>query len=93
MPKPACVKCQRFYRVKKNGYLVCEMMPTDPMARPGTVDPSLWEPYKIWHSDLWVCEGCGHELVAGYGRVPSAEHHDPHFMKELEKAESNICDC
>ena len=68
--KPICVKCQRFYRAKKNGYYFIEGMP-DTGALPGTAEPEKWHPYKVWSGDLWACEGCGHELISGTGRKPS----------------------
>jgi hypothetical protein len=60
MPKPACPKCQRFYRPKKNGYFFIESMPRgggpdDDLPTPsGTSRPDLWQPYKLWSADLWA---------------------------------------
>ena len=72
--KPACVKCQRFYRVKKNGFKFVEGMPIGSNVPPGTQAPEMWSPYKLWACDLWRCDGCGHELLSGYAQRPIAEH-------------------
>jgi hypothetical protein len=93
MPKPACVKCKRFYRPKKNGARALEQMPTVDGAKPGTQDEDLWAPYKIWHADLWQCEGCGHELIVGYGRLPEYEHHHPEMDLALLLPHHKINDC
>jgi hypothetical protein len=79
MPKPACPKCQRFFRPKTNGYAFIEGMPIQADAEPGTSQPELWKPYKLWVCDLWECEGCGAEILTGYGRGPVSEHYQPDF--------------
>lgn len=77
MPKPVCLNCQRFYRLKKNGVRIVEGAPLYPDATPGAGQDANWRPYKLWMADLWYCPGCGHELVAGFGHNPIAiEHHD-----------------
>jgi hypothetical protein len=93
MPKPACVKCKRFYRPKKNGVRVNEQAPICNGALPGLTHPALWHPYKIWHADLWQCEGCGHELITGYGRHPEVERHHPEFALALQLVTFEINDC
>lgn len=83
--KPICVKCQRFYRPKRNGVKFIEMMPKDGAARPtkaGTEEPESWQPYKLWVGDLWECRGCGHLSIHGVGFGPLAERHQEHFAKE-----------
>ena len=82
MPKPACVKCQRFFRPKRNGQRVVESMPIGD-APPGTEAPNMWEPYKLWVADLWECPGCGFELICGYGAYHMAERYEPDFAKKL----------
>ena len=69
MPKPVCVKCQRFFRPYRNGVRVLEGKPFNGAA-PGTAEPKLWTPYKLWQADLWRCEGCGVEIIYGYGNNP-----------------------
>ena len=95
MPKPVCVKCERFYRPKKNGTTIIEMMPVVPGACPGTSEREKWKPYKLWMSDLWQCQGCGHELVVGFGQNPIAEHYQENFNQQVEerKAALIINDC
>ena len=95
MPKPVCLKCQRFYRMKKGGIGIIEGMPINSAydAKPGTADPHLWTPYKIWQADLWECHGCGHELVAGFGQQPVMVQHHDGFMDHVltyRKAFPNI---
>lgn len=84
MPKPACVPCQRFFRPKRNGQRVLEGMPVGQDVPPGTADPDRWHPYKLWVADLWECEGCGAQIVSGYGREPQAERHHDGFDHLLE---------
>jgi hypothetical protein len=85
MPKPACLKCQRFYRPKHNGIFVEERMPSFSGAAAGTSQPNSWEPYKLWCADLWECEGCGHQLVSGYAREPVAEHYQQDYNSIVMK--------
>jgi hypothetical protein len=73
--KPICVRCQRFYRPKQNGFRFTEGMP-------GYSDnPNNWRPYKLWVGDLWECKGCGHEVIVGVGLNPVSEHYMPNFEK------------
>lgn len=82
--KPICVKCQRFYRCKQNGFYFIEGMPIGPgRAESGTAEPEKWKPYKLWVGDLWKCEGCGHEAVSGVCSQPLAEHYQPDFPKAV----------
>lgn len=92
--KPICVKCQRFYRPKKNGIAFVEGMPLERDARPGIEDDHLWAPYKLWSGDLWFCPGCGHELISGVGGQIS-EHYMPDFLQQVERlgATLKINDC
>ena len=92
--KPICVKCQRFYRVRQNGFMFIEGMPTGSVCvPPGTSHPELWKPYKLWRGDLWKCEGCGHETVSGVAWEPVAEHYQPHFKAAAAGVELQINDC
>jgi len=83
--KPICVKCQRFYRVQKNGVAFIEAMPFGVNAPPGTEAPELWRPYKLWRGDLWRCEGCDHVLIAGVARAPVVEHYQSEFNDWVDK--------
>lgn len=93
--KPICVKCQRFYRPKKPGYFFIEAMPTENGASPGTAEPEKWKPNKLWCGDLWVCHGCGSEVVSGVGQDPVAEHYQPEFHPRIEafQAKLQVNDC
>lgn len=82
MPKPACAKCQRFLRPLQNGINVLEGKPVISGARPGTSEEHLWEPYKLWRADLWWCEGCGVEIITGYGVNP--------FMEDYRHGDENM---
>lgn len=92
MPKPACVKCQCFYRPKRNDVRVLEAMPNGLAPRDLAPDlnirgrrfPEYWQPYKLWAADLWECPDCGHELIAGWGGMPYLERHHPGFETHAE---------
>jgi hypothetical protein len=82
MSKPVCVACQRFFRPKKNGYALTEMMPIGPdRPLPGTQEPHRWKPYKVWLADMWECEGCHVQIVVGFARQPISEHYKPDFKQ------------
>jgi len=83
MPKPVCVPCQRFYRPRHNGTHLLEGMPAVPHAEPGTSHPENWQPYKVWKADLWRCDGCGHQIIAGFGAFPMWEKHHPGKMPHV----------
>jgi len=93
--KPICVKCQRFYRIERNGTPFVENMPTSPAVPAGTERPDLWTAYKLWLGDLWKCEGCGSQIIVGTGADPVAEHFEPDFafMRNLHGAEIQVNDC
>jgi hypothetical protein len=95
MLKPACVKCQRFMRPKKNGFFFTEGMPIM-NAEPGLKEPENWKPYKVWQADLWACPDCGLEILSGYGLNPIAEHYQSTFLetqKRLGADQLQINDC
>ena len=93
MPKPICVQCQTFYRPKKNGIVVLEQMPMKTGAEPGTIDPTAWEPYKIWLADLYECNSCGMELITGFGANPACEHYEPRFAEAMKYVTHTVNDC
>jgi hypothetical protein len=64
----ACVKCAKFFRIKKNGVVLEEGRPLDDKGK-------QWGPYKMWRVDLWECPGCGMQVTAGAGQNPTAEHY------------------
>ena len=73
MPAPVCVNCNVSYRVEKSGGYVIEMFSNPP------------KPYKIWSADGWMCPGCGHKIMNGFGRGPIAEHYQEDFQAILER--------
>ena len=77
--KPVCVTCQRFFRCTRIGFYFTEGMPTENLAQPGTSEPEKWNPYKVWVSDRFECEGCGAVILAGFGSQPIAEHYQEEF--------------
>jgi hypothetical protein len=96
--KPVCVTCQRFFQCIKTGYYFIEAMPAPGSPRrpePGTAHPEHWQPYKLWVSDLWTCEGCGAQILSGFGREPLAEHYQPDFadMAARVNATLQVNDC
>ena len=90
--KPACLRCQRFYRPKKNGFRVIEAAPLGAVP-PGNKFDDFWKPYKVWRADLWECQGCGHQLVTGWGNRPESERHHFDFADIAAEAEGKINDC
>ena len=89
--KPICVKCQKFYRIEKNGVRFVEKMPIGGhRSPPGTAAPHLWKDYKIWSADLWICHGCGHEIIIGAARQPIAEHYMPDYDQKRARDEHLI---
>jgi hypothetical protein len=84
MPKPVCVPCARFFRPAQTGFIFTEAFPTKPLALPGRLEPSAWAPYKIWCGDKYRCEGCGAEIVCGFGFQPVAEKHQEDFDRARE---------
>lgn len=83
--KPICVKCQRFYRVKKNGYSFIEGMPIVDRAVVGVRGNGEWQPYKLWVGDLWECPDCLAQIIVGTGLNPISEHYQPEFVAQVEK--------
>jgi hypothetical protein len=89
MIKPVCVKCQRFFRPKKNGIRLLEGRPID-NAKPGVEEAHNWLPYKVWQADLWECNGCGATIVHGSGKLPIWEDYKGP-LPELEYLKVNDC--
>lgn len=93
--KPICVRCQRFYRPKKNGFNFVEGMPKEGSPGRGLDEPEKWKPYKLWQGDLWQCAGCGSQVVIGVGNAPLAEHFQPDFAAKVVSfgADLQVNDC
>ena len=77
MPMMACLTCRTFLKIKKNGVALIEGMPS---GRAGE-----WVDYKLWMGDLYGCESCGAEVIAGFGREPIAEHYQPTYAATREQ--------
>jgi hypothetical protein len=93
MPKPACLSCRRFYRPYRNSVFITEGMPVTTPAQSGWAEPGKWKPYKVWQADMWKCQGCGHELITGWGLQPYSEHYKDEFGKALALSQWQINDC
>jgi len=96
MLKPVCVPCQRFFRPEKNNFYFIEGMPIGSgVTPPGNSQPERWIPYKLWASDKWKCQGCGTEILVGFGQRAISEQYMSDF-EELRKrlgAEYQVNDC
>ncbi len=94
--RPICVKCQVFFRPKKNDYWFTEGAPKIPNAPLGTAEPESWRPYKIWAADLYECPCCKAQILAGFGREPISISHHIGFkdhMKRLGADQFQVNDC
>ena len=71
MPKLVCVNCQTELRPFHNETLV--------------IETASFGAYKVWFADTWRCEGCGVEIVAGFGDNPiRSDHYAPDFKDWLK---------
>lgn len=93
MPKPACASCQRFLRPLKNGVKVLEGKPVIHGTKPGKSEDHLWDPYKLWLADLWHCEGCGLEVIVGYGVNPVMQDYCNTAEEMQSAATHRVNDC
>ena len=95
MLKPICIKCERFFRPKKNGVYFVEGMPIEDGALAGKAEPDKWQPYKLWSGDSWECPDCHAEVIVGVGFNPVAEHYQTHFTARVAalNAELVVKDC
>jgi hypothetical protein len=75
-----CPKCGRFFKVKTIGVTFEEGMPVTSSS--GAI---RWEPYKLWAGDLYECEGCGAQVIAGVGQGPIAEHFQPDYAEKVTR--------
>jgi len=74
--RPICTKCQREYKVKKQG-IVTELM--------GMFGGKLAS-HELYSSDLWECPMCGHQIVGGFGEEALARHFEEKYEEILEEA-------
>jgi len=96
--RPICVKCHRFFRAKKNGFNFTEGMPRGSSKLPtaGMAEPEDWMPYKVWSGDLYECQGCGAQIIAGFGTGPISVRHEYDFertRKALGADQYQVNDC
>src|ERR1051325_8431565 len=84
-----CPPCGRFYKTKRNGVSVEEGMPLGRRAPDGTY-PEGWQGYKLWSADLFECEGCGAQVVAGFAERPIAESYEPGYAESVAMAPRRI---
>ena len=94
--RPVCVPCRRFFRCRKNDFWFIEGMPIGGSPEPGTSEPEKWRPYKVWAADLYECNGCGAQILSGFGRAPIAEHFELEFdtlVQRLNAAQLQVNDC
>lgn len=73
MPNPVCIPCQKEYKRQVNGVYALE-------------ETEDGHPYKLWLTDVWKCEGCGHELLCGYGNQPVGQHFHGDFADQVTEA-------
>ncbi len=78
--RPVCVKCQRYFKIKRNGVVVEEGMPTPPL-QDGKSD--RWVPYKLYMADLYECERCKGQLAITSGHQFS-EHFEESYRSLKE---------
>lgn len=93
--KPVCVPCQRFFHCTKTGFYFIEGMPKENRAKPGTLEPEKWQPYK-WVSDRFECDGCGAVILSGFGSGPITEHYQSEFsdvVKSTGASQLQVNDC
>ncbi len=69
MPTMVCVKCQKFMHCKKVGVAYEE----------GRPELGTWVPYRLWVTDLYKCQECGTEILAGQGFKPLSEHYEEDY--------------
>lgn len=97
--KPICVPCERFMRIKKNGFYFVEGKPHGSEVEwdGGQGKNSVgWTPYKVWVGDLFECPDCKTQTVAGIGASRLAEHYEPNFkavIKRLNAMQLFVKDC
>lgn len=91
--KPICVKCQRFFKIERNGVRFIEAMPGNGNPVAGTFEAHNWTPYKLWLGDLWKCPDCGAQTISGVGLQPISEHFHENFAELAKDASIVVNDC
>ena len=44
-----------------------------------------WTSYKLWIGDLWLCRGCGTEIIVGVPSHHISEHFHPDYEKQCKR--------
>ena len=73
--RPICVKCQKEYKVEKQG-VTTELMTTF-SSKPASLE--------LYDSDLWECPMCGHQIIGGFGQRPFAQHFEENYQEVLKE--------
>lgn len=74
--RPVCVKCQ------------CEMHPKQNDI--GVLTMANNQPYQLWSADLWACQGCGVEIISGFGQRALIEYWKYNFVKYLDSYKDRL---
>jgi hypothetical protein len=72
---------------------VLEQVPMATAAEPGTIDPTAWQPWRIWLADLYECRSCGMELITGFAPYPAAENFEDCFSEAVQHVTHTVNDC
>jgi hypothetical protein len=75
MPKLICVSCSKEMKPDRNGVYYLEY--------------ANFGPYKLWHSDMWGCPKCGHQVLSGFGYNPISEHYQDRFNSDILSLREN----
>lgn len=71
--RPVCVKCALEMRPEKNDVRVEDM--DGPLG------------FRLYSADLWKCEGCGTQVIAGFGSGPIVNAFQPGYAAERATAQ------
>lgn len=69
--KTSCMTCQQEFKIAKTGVNVIETHGRDQ------------HPVRLWRADLYRCDGCGHEIINGFGVEPMSEDYRPRWLDLL----------
>lgn len=73
---PICVRCSRAMRPMTNDVIV-ELL-------------AAFGSYELWYADEWGCPKCDYRVITGYGQGPFAQHFEPDYEAERERASGHI---
>ena len=77
MPAPICMACGLSMRCHRNDQpvLVC-------------ADESKQEPYQLYYTDTYRCDGCGSKVAVGFSKA--IERDEENFASELERVGDDV---